>query len=73
MQPKPDPKEPQTILRLPAVSRVTGLRKSAIYDGIARGKFPKPIPLDRRAVGWLETEISEWQRARIAQRDGDRS
>jgi prophage regulatory protein len=60
---------PQTILRRPAVEKVTGLRRSAIYERIAKGIFPKPIPLDGRAVGWLESEVLDWQRARIAQRD----
>ena len=63
------PKIPQTILRLPAVEKVTGLRRSAIYERVAKGIFPKPIPLDGRAVGWLESEVLDWQRARIAERD----
>ena len=24
------------------------------------GKFPRPIPLGERAVGWLEAEIDSW-------------
>jgi prophage regulatory protein len=59
----------QRILRRPEVERVTGLKHSAIYAGIAAGKFPKPIPLGDRAVGWLESEIAAWQQARIAERD----
>jgi hypothetical protein len=30
--------------------------------------FPAPVPLGPRAVGWLETEIMEWQERRIAER-----
>jgi prophage regulatory protein len=37
---------------------------------MSEGQFPKPIPLGRRAVGWLESEIAEWQAQRIAARDG---
>ncbi|WP_152048274.1 helix-turn-helix transcriptional regulator [Aureimonas psammosilenae] len=62
----------QTILRRPDVEKATGLRRSAIYDLIGEGKFPKPIRLSRQSVGWLETEIADWQRARIAERDGRR-
>ena len=31
--------------------------------------FPKPIPLGEKAVGWLEDEIIQWQKDRIAERD----
>jgi prophage regulatory protein len=59
----------QAILRRPEVERVTGLSRSTLYDKMAGGQFPKPVPLSGRAVGWLESEIAEWQRARIAERD----
>ena len=35
----------------------------------AAGKFPKRIRLGQGRVGWLELEIDEWLRARIAERD----
>lgn len=56
------------ILRLPEVEAVTGKKRSAIYDDIADGRFPAPVPLGPRAVGWLETEITEWQERCIAER-----
>ena len=49
-----------TILRLPAVKATTGLSRSTIYLRISEGRFPKPISLGDRAVGWIEAEISEW-------------
>ena len=45
------------ILRLPAVKQRTGLGRSTIYSRIALGKFPRPIRLSERCVGWLEDEI----------------
>lgn len=50
------------ILRLPAVIERVGLKKTAIYEQIDAGHFPKPIPLtvDGRAVGWRESQISRW-------------
>jgi prophage regulatory protein len=57
------------ILRLPEVEAATGKKRSAIYDGIADGTFPKPVPLGERAVGWIEDEVAAWQDARIAERD----
>ena len=59
----------QSILRRDEVERATGLPRSTIYEKIAQGSFPKPIRLSERAVGWLETEIEAWQKARIAQRN----
>lgn len=59
----------QTILRRHDVERVTGLPRSTIYDLIAKGEFPRPIKLSMKSVGWLETEITDWQGARIAARD----
>jgi len=45
------------ILRLPAVKKRTGLGRSTIYSRIALGKFPRPIRLSERCVGWLEDDI----------------
>jgi prophage regulatory protein len=59
----------QRILRLPEVEAATGKKRSAIYDGMADGTFPRPVPLGERAVGWIESEILAWQEARIAERD----
>ena len=48
------------ILRRPTVQDRTGLRRSAIYERIKAGTFPKPIVLGPRAVGWLESEVDAW-------------
>jgi prophage regulatory protein len=63
--------QPQTFLRRPDVSRATGLPRSSIYERVAAGTFPKPVPLgDGRAVAWIEAEIIDWQKDRVAARDG---
>jgi len=54
-----------TILRLPEVKRSTGLSRSTIYLRIAEGRFPKPVSLGGRAVGWLEAEVQDWLQRRI--------
>ncbi|MPZ39179.1 MAG: AlpA family phage regulatory protein [Rhizobiales bacterium] len=59
----------QRILRRSEVERATGLKRSAIYANIAAGRFPKPVPLGEKAVGWLESEIAAWQQDRVLQRD----
>ena len=53
-----------TILRRPAVERATGLGRSAIYDMVAKGLFPKPVRLTAKAVGWLERDIAAWIESR---------
>lgn len=35
----------------------------------AAGKFPKRVQLGPCRVGWLEDEVIEWMKARIAERD----
>jgi prophage regulatory protein len=54
-----------TIQRLPEVKKLIKLSRSTIYSYVAAGKFPKPIRLGGRAVGWIESEIQEWLRQRI--------
>jgi prophage regulatory protein len=66
---------PQTIanavrfMREPELLARTGLSATAIDILEARGEFPRRIPLGARAVGWIETEVAEWQHQRIALRD----
>ena len=33
------------------------------------GKFPKRVQLGQNRVGWVEAEVDEWIKARIAERD----
>ncbi|PHS16402.1 MAG: AlpA family transcriptional regulator [Kangiella sp.] len=59
-----------TILRLPAVIKRTGLSKSSIYAFIANRKFPRPISLGERAVGWSEYDIDRWIECKILESAG---
>jgi prophage regulatory protein len=36
---------------------------------IAEGTFPRSIKLGKRAVGWLASEVAQWQQQRIDERD----
>jgi prophage regulatory protein len=51
---------PRKILRLPIVLDRTGLSRSTVYQRVTEGKFPRPVSLGARAVGWIETEVEEW-------------
>lgn len=55
------------ILRLPKVKSRVDLSRSSIYSFIKQGKFPEPISLGDRAVGWLESEIDDWLAEKVKQ------
>jgi prophage regulatory protein len=38
---------------------------------ISLGLFPKPVQIGLRKIAWVESEIDEWIRQRIANRDGE--
>lgn len=57
------------VLRDGACREKTGLGKSQRYLLIAAGKFPKPIKLGVKSVGWIESEIDDWIAARAKERD----
>ncbi len=61
---------PMRFLRLPDVIARTGLSRSTIYVRLAEGRFPRPVSLGGRAVGWVEAELDGWLRERIAESRG---
>jgi len=42
------------------------LSRSTIYTMMAERKFPKPIKIGKRAVGWPESVIDQWLADRAA-------
>jgi prophage regulatory protein len=64
-----DAQRPLRILRLREVKAKTGRSQSSIYADMAEDKFPRAIPIGGHSVGWLETEIDDWIRSRVAERD----
>jgi prophage regulatory protein len=61
-------KHPERFLRLPEVKARTGLARSTIYLFAAQGQFPKPVRISPHIVAWVESEVQEWIRAKIAAR-----
>jgi len=57
------------LIKLPKVIEKTARKRSAIYDGMNQGTFPKPVVLGAKSVAWVESEIDAWIEARIAERD----
>lgn len=60
------------ILRRSEVERVVGLKRSAIYEMISRGIFPRPVRIGARAVGWRRRDIRAWLDSRPAAGHGER-
>ena len=58
----------RSIVRLPGVMQMTGLRKDSIYTGAREGTFPRPIKLSSQASGWLKAEVEEWITRKMAER-----
>jgi len=52
------------ILRRPDVEAITGLSRSSLYGMMAEGRFPRPVRIGKRAVGWNLSVVEEWLRTR---------
>ncbi|MCS7748841.1 AlpA family phage regulatory protein [Pseudomonas aeruginosa] len=61
------------IIRIKHVVEKIGLSRSSIYDRLNPdsprydASFPRPISIGISAVGWLEVDIDEWIKSRVAQ------
>ncbi|HEX7637010.1 MAG TPA: AlpA family transcriptional regulator [Burkholderiaceae bacterium] len=56
------------ILRRAEVEARTGFKRAHIYSLIKEGRFPRPLRLGVRAVGWDSVEVDEWIRGRLSDR-----
>jgi prophage regulatory protein len=60
--------KPLTLLRREEVKRRTGLSTSGLYKLMSEGRFARPVKMDG-IVAWPESEVEDFIRARIAERD----
>lgn len=51
---------PARLLRLPEVMARVGLKRSAIYQRMSDGRFPKSRSLGPKCAVWVEAEIADW-------------
>jgi prophage regulatory protein len=58
------PQTAATVLRFPAVRARTGLSRTTVWRLEQRGEFPRHLNLSSHIVGWLESDIAAWIRAR---------
>lgn len=52
--------KPPRLIRLPEVMDRVGLRRTAVYDKVKDGDFPRPRSLGPRCSVWVESEIDDW-------------
>lgn len=51
---------PARLLRLPEVMARVGMKRSAIYQRISEGRFPRSRSLGPKCAVWVESEIEAW-------------
>lgn len=51
---------PARLLRLPEVMARVGMKRSAIYQRMSEGRFPKSRSLGPKCAVWVEAEINDW-------------
>ena len=51
---------PERLIRLPEVMARVGLRRTAIYQRMREGRFPRSRSLGPRCTVWVEAEIDAW-------------
>lgn len=54
----------ETLLSRPDVEKYTGLSCSSIYRLMRLGRFPAPIKVGLRKVGWRESDLTSWVNSR---------
>lgn len=56
------------VIRKPELLSTVGLSDPTIWRLEKAGKFPKRIRLGGNSVGWIDREISQWLKAKAAER-----
>jgi prophage regulatory protein len=51
------------------VCHLTGWSRATLWRQWKANRFPQPVPTTEQRVGWLESEIAEWQEKVVADRD----
>jgi len=56
-------------IRLPRVLQLVGLSRASVYERVANGSFPSPVPVGSGRVAWVESEVRRWMSDCVARRD----
>ena len=57
------------ILNVNQVLELTGFSRTTLYDQMRQSRFPAPIHLTSRRIGWPEDEITLWIEQKISARN----
>jgi len=57
--------QPDTLLALPAVVRITSLSRATIYRLSQRDKFPKPIKISENRIAWPAEAVAAWVASKL--------
>lgn len=52
--------QPERIVRMDELLRRLQISRATVYRWTDEGKFPRPMRLGPRAMGWKESVLSEW-------------
>lgn len=66
---QPDASSGDVIIRKDELARSLGVSRSWLERAARNGRFPKPIQLSAKSVGWLSTEVDAWLKDRAAARE----
>jgi prophage regulatory protein len=53
------------MLNLKEVINRTGICRTVIYEMMQSGEFPKSIPLTKRTVRWVDSDVESWIQNKI--------
>ena len=56
-------------IRQPQVTLLTSIPKSSIPIEIEEGNFPAPVEVSTRSRAWLKSEVLEWMRQKLKERN----
>ena len=62
--------EPIRFIRASEIAARLGVARPTIYGWVEVGRFPQPIQLGPRVVGWIRSEFDAWVHNRIAETRG---
>ena len=60
--------QPDQILKKPRVQQMTSLPTSTLYAWVKAGRFPAPVKLGVRSVGWRLSDVQGWLDSRVSAR-----
>jgi prophage regulatory protein len=52
------------IIRKAQVLECVGMKATWLHEQVKAGKFPRPVRLGERAVGWRQSDVEAWLESR---------